>query len=75
LKVIHDLMLLLVSKIVENKLPFDKDACINRPRMFGWVNFPFWKFITKIYYESISTEIQYAIVNGVFISKHVNGIE
>jgi len=57
--------------MVENKWPFAEGASINRPPMFGGVNYQFWKVRMKIFIDSISGSIWDAIINGPFILKHM----
>ena len=53
------------------KLPFVEGASINRPPMFGDVNYAFQKIRMKIFMESIDMEIWYAVVNEPFRPMHV----
>jgi len=57
--------------MAENKLPFAEGASINRPPMFSWVNYKFWKVRMKIFIESLDRGIWNAIINGPFIPMHV----
>jgi len=57
--------------MAEFKLPFAVRASINRPPMFGGVNYVFWKIRMKIFMESIDMKIWDAVVNGPFIPMHV----
>jgi len=55
----------------EFKLPFAKDASINRPLMFSGVNYAFWKIRMKIFMGSIDMGIWDVVVNGPFVPMHV----
>ena len=55
----------------EFKMPFAEGASINRPRMFGGVNYAFWKIRMKIFMESIYMGIWDAVVSGPFIPMQV----
>ncbi|XP_068498204.1 MAR-binding filament-like protein 1 [Phaseolus vulgaris] len=51
-------------------MPFVEGA-INRPPMFGGVNYAFWKIRMKIFMESIDMGIRDAVVSGPFIPMQV----
>ena len=55
----------------EFKMPFAEGASINRPPMFGGVNYAFWKIRMKIFMESIDMGIWDAMVNGPFVPMQV----
>ena len=57
--------------MVEFKLPFAEGASINRPPIFGGVNYAFWKIRMKIFMKSIDMGIWDAVVNGPFVPIHV----
>ena len=52
-------------------MPFAEGASINRPPMFGGVNYAFWKIRMKIFMESIDMGIWDAVVSGPFIPMQV----
>ena len=51
------------------KLPFGKGAYINKPPLFGGLNYQFWKVRMKFCVESIDRGILDAITNGPFVPK------
>ncbi|XP_068474694.1 uncharacterized protein [Phaseolus vulgaris] len=55
----------------EFKIPFAKGASINRPPVFGGVNYAFWKIRMKIFMESTDMGIWDAVVNGPFVPMQV----
>jgi len=57
--------------MAEFKLPFAERASINRPPMFGGMNYAFWKIKMKIFMESIDMGIRDDVVNGPFVPMHV----
>ena len=52
-------------------MSFAEGASINRPLMFGGVNYAFWKIRMKIFMESIDMGIWDAVVNGPFVPMQV----
>jgi len=60
-----------VCNMSEFKMPFAEGASINRPPMFGGVNYAFWKIRMKIFMESIDMGIWDAVVSGPFIPMQV----
>ncbi|XP_068477219.1 uncharacterized protein [Phaseolus vulgaris] len=55
----------------EFKMPFAEGASINRPPIFGGVNYSFWKIRMKIFMESIDMGIWDAVANRPFIPMQV----
>jgi len=55
----------------EFKLSFVEGVSINRPPMFGGLNYAFWKIRMKFFMESIDIEIWDAVVNGTFMPMQV----
>ncbi|XP_068498115.1 uncharacterized protein [Phaseolus vulgaris] len=55
----------------EFKLPFAEGASINRPPMFGGLNYAFWKIRMKFFMESIDMGIWDLVVNGYFVPVQV----
>jgi len=53
------------------KLSFVEGASINKPHMFGGVNYAFWKVRMKIFMQSIDIGIWDVVLNGPFIPMHV----
>jgi len=50
-----------------DKLPFGEGAFVNRPPLFGGLNYQFWKVRMKIFMHSTDKGIWEAIENGSFI--------
>jgi len=50
----------------EFKMPFAEGAFINKPPMFGGVNYAFWKIRMKIFMEFFYMGIWDAVVSGPF---------
>jgi len=55
----------------EFKLSFVEGAFINRPPMFGGLNYAFLKIRMKIFMESIDMGIWDAMINGPFVPMQV----
>ncbi|XP_068462359.1 uncharacterized protein [Phaseolus vulgaris] len=55
----------------EFKMPFAEGVSINRPSMFGGLNYAFWKIIMNILMVSIDMRIWDAVVNGHFVAMQV----
>jgi len=55
----------------EFKMPFAEGASINRPPMFGGVNYALWKIRMKIFIESIDMGIWDTTINGPFVPMQV----
>jgi len=56
----------------EFKIPFVEGASINRPSMFGGVNYAFWKIRMKIFMESIDMGIWDLVANGPLVPMQVD---
>ena len=54
---------------------FVECTSINRPLMFGGVNYAFWKIRMKIFMESIDMGIWDAVANGPFVPMQVVRLE
>jgi len=52
-------------------LRFAEGVSINRPPMFGGVNYALWKIIMKIFMKSIDMGIWDVVVNEHFVPMHV----
>ena len=52
-------------------MPSAEGAYINKPPMFGGVNYAFWKIRMKIFMESIEMGIWDAVGNGPFVRMQV----
>jgi len=55
----------------EFKFPFAVGASINRPPMFGGLNYAFWKIRMNFFMESIDMGIWDVVVNGYFVPVQV----
>jgi len=49
--------------MAKNKFSFIESASINRPPMFNYVNYQFWKICMKIFIETIDQGIWSVIIN------------
>jgi len=58
---------------MDEKLPFEEGASINKPPLFCGLNYKYWKVRMKVFVESIDQGIWDAIENGPFIPKVEKG--